>query len=409
MYDKSLATRWLTDVPARLRSIKPSTSLWFRSALAMCVLIIAEILLGGIDLHSFKTAGQFFLVFLYLVFLATQTRGRMREGLVAASSVMLGLSMLDALAVKSQTTSFPVVGKGFYATLPEIGWGASGPGTYPARKANPQTGATIYDVSYAITDLRLRKTDSAPSGTTIAFFGDSFTFGEGVNDSETTPQAFADLTGRRLRVLNAGFPGYGPNQVLRALQVGSFDEALGNQVRLIVLTTAPWHAERTACKPTFTLRSPRYRIGTHNVEHVGACSQGVMLAFREWIQNTSLYRSTIEPYRQKINHEDVELYIGVVDGIVELAKKKYGAETIISYLPVGDDYLRMSKFTDTEIIDRFRSSGAFVVDASLSKERAEGALIEIPGDGHPTAFAHAARAKSIMNYIAEAMPELLRE
>lgn len=408
MVEKPSRTPWLAVAPARFRALGPAVLGRWRPTLAVAVLILAEVALTATNLRGFKTACQLFFIFLCLTYLASLARGRLRDGLVVAGSLVLGLTVLDALAVMSAKTSFPVVGKGFYGYWPEIGWGAAGPGNYPARKSDPQTGSTIYDVSYTIDGSRLRKTESAPDGTTVAFFGDSFTFGEGVNDGETTPQAFADLTGHRLRVLNLGFPGYGPNQVLRALETGTFDAALGSHVRLIVLTTAPWHAERTACKPTFTLRSPRYRLRADGIEHVGACSEGVSLSLRELIQNTSLYRTAIEPYRQKIDHDDMELYIRIVTATVELAKKKYGAATLVAYLPVGDDYLRRSGFTDMSIVARFRDTGASVIDASLSKERSEGALVEIPGDGHPTAFAHAARAQSIKDYVAREMPEILR-
>jgi hypothetical protein len=408
MIENPSPTPWLTDAPARFRALGPAILRWWRPILAVVALCLAEVALASMNLHGFKTACQLFLVFLCLAYLVSLARGRLRDGLVATSSLVLGLTILDAVAVQSAKTSFPVVGKGFYAYWPEIGWGASGPGNYPARKSDPRTGFTIYDVSYTIDGSRLRKTKSAPDGTTVAFVGDSFTFGEGVNDDETTPQAFADLTGHRLRVLNLGFPGYGPNQVLRALEAGTFDAALGSRVRLIVFTTAPWHAERTSCKPTFTLRSPRYRLLADGIEHVGACSEGLSLGIREWIQNTSLYRTAIEPYQQRIDHDDVELYIRIVTATVELAKKKYGAATLIAYLPVGDDYLRQTGFTDASIVERFRNNnGASVIDQSLSKERAGGALIEIPGDGHPTAFAHAARAQSIKDYVAREMPNIL--
>lgn len=407
MFEKHNRIPRLTLDRARLRTIASASTRWARPFLALCVLVLALIAIGSINLHGFKTAATLFLLFLCAVCLASFTRGRVRDGIIVGGSLALGLAALDAMAVKSEKTSFPVVGKGFYALRPEIGWGAAGAGAYPARKSDPQTGSVIYDVTYTIDGLRLRKTDSTAEGKTIAFFGDSFTFGEGVNDGETTPQAFADLTDHRLRVLNLGFPGYGPNQVLRALEAGTFDAALGSRVRLVVLTTAPWHAERTACKPTFTLRAPRYRLHGDGIEHHGACSEGMSLALREWLQNTALYRTAIEPLRQKLDHDDVELYIRIVLATVELAREKYGAATLVAYLPVGDDYLRGTGFTDSSIVERFRGGGAYLIDASLAKERAEGAVLEIPGDGHPTALAHLTRAQSIKAYIAREMPGLL--
>jgi hypothetical protein len=355
---------------------------------------------------GFGYAFELFLVFSWLACLASLTRGKLRNFMVVACSLVLGFVPLEALTAKSERVSAAVVQKGFFAYKPGIGWGPAGPGTFPARKSDRQSGRVIFDVTYSIDDTLSRKTESVADGPTVAFFGDSFTFGEGVNDGETMPQAFADLTNHRLRVLNLGFPGYGPHQVLYALETGTFDSTLGSRVRLIVMMTAPWHAERTACKLTYTLRGPSYRLRDDRLEYGGACSDGLGLALREWIQDTALYKAAIDPYQQRIGHDDVELYIRIILAAVDLARKKYGAMTLIPYLPVGDEYLRRSGFTDASIVDRFRAGGATVIDASLSKERAEGAVTDIPGDGHPTAFAHLTRARSILAYVAREMPDL---
>jgi hypothetical protein len=81
------------------------------------------------------------------------------------------------------------------------------------------------------------------------FFGCSFTFGEGLNDSATLPQAFADSLDRRERVLNLGFSGYGPQHFLSELQSGILDSVIGPQPKLFVFLTSAGHAERSACKP----------------------------------------------------------------------------------------------------------------------------------------------------------------
>jgi hypothetical protein len=52
------------------------------------------------------------------------------------------------------------------------------------------------------------------------------TFGQGVPDADTLPQAFADATGHRWRVLNLAFPGYGPQQFLRSLETDIFRDLL---------------------------------------------------------------------------------------------------------------------------------------------------------------------------------------
>jgi len=394
---------------AKMRFI-PSAAGMGRFLCLMPPLIVTSLLafskVAGWNIRGIGYAFELFLAFSWLAYLASLTRGKLRDWMIVACSLVFGLVLLEALTAKSERVSGAVVEKGFFAYRPGIGWGAAGPGTFPARKIDRQSGTVIFDVTYSIDDTLSRKTESLADGPTVAFFGDSFTFGEGVNDGETMPQAFADLTNHRLHVLNLGFPGYGPHQVLHALETGTFDSALGSRVRLIVLMTAPWHAERTACRLTYTLRGPSYRLRDGHLEYGGACNDGLSLVLREWIQDTALYKAAIDPYRRRIDHDDVELYIRIVLATVDLARTKYGAATLIPYLPVGDEYLRQTGFTDASIVDRFRDGGATVIDASLSKERAEGAIIDIPGDGHPTAFAHLARARLIFAYVAGVMPDL---
>jgi hypothetical protein len=357
------------------------------------------------NFDTFPSAIGLLLALSCLTYLTFSTKGRIRDFMIVVASLTLGLSALEVIAFAIKPQTLPVVGKGFVTFKQGLGWGPAGPGIYPARKSDPRTGLTIYNVTYTIDSSLLRKTVSIEDGATIAFFGDSFTFGEGVEDDETMPQAFADLVGRSFRILNFGFPGYGPQQVLHMLEAGTFDSILGSDVRLLVLMTAPWHAERCACKPAFVLRGPRYSLKDSHIELAGECSEGVGLIVREWFQNTNLFRLALEPYWQRVDHDDVELYIRIVVAISELAKKKYKARVIVPFIPAGETYLRHSGFSDASIIQRLRSGGAEVIDASLTKERATGALLEIYGDGHPTSFAHAARARLMKEFISKEMPK----
>jgi hypothetical protein len=61
------------------------------------------------------------------------------------------------------------------------------------------------------------------------------------------------------------------------------------------------------------------------------------------------------------------------------------------------------------LISRFRDGGAYVVDASLWQEGNKGAVIDIPGDGHPTPLANQIRAGLLKDYIEQNMPEVFAE
>ena len=81
------------------------------------------------------------------------------------------------------------------------------------------------------------------------FFGDSFTYGEGVNDDETLPYLFEKLSGGRYRAYNLAFHGYGPQQMLRVIETGLLEKMVSDQRPLIVVYEAlVQHIERAAGK-----------------------------------------------------------------------------------------------------------------------------------------------------------------
>jgi len=341
----------------------------------------------------------FISVFVLLADIASLARGKSRDLLLVLASLAFGVSLIEAGAnILEPKTSINMT-RGWSVRQPIIGWGPEHAGQFHAQKWDPKTGAEIYNADYTIDANLLRQTKSCEAGPTIVFFGCSFTFGDGVADSKTMPQVFADALDRKQRVLNLGFTGYGPQQFLREMETGLFDSVIGPQPTLFIFLTAAWHAERTACKSYWTAHAPLYALENDQVVFKGACNEGASLWLREWLENTALYRVTIEPYRHKVSHDDIDLYIRVLLAAVNLAKQKYGVPTLIPYLRVEDDYLKGTGFNDEAIIKRLQDGGAYVVDASLAKEEAEGAIISMKGDGHPTPFAHRVRASLLKDYV----------
>ncbi|MDQ6867774.1 MAG: SGNH/GDSL hydrolase family protein [Pseudomonadota bacterium] len=370
----------------------------------LCLIALVE---AGHPFPSFRLA-TFILAFLTLAGMASLLRGKLRDGLVVLASLAFGLSMIEATAIISETKVSPpdVVTKGLWVSQPVIGWGPEHSGRFHADRTDPKSGVPIYSADYTIDSNLLRETHSVETGPTIVFFGDSYTFGEGLNDAETLPQVFADLLGRKQRVLNIAFGGYGPQQFLAELQTGRFDGVIGAQPRLFIFMTGPWHAARTACKCSWGARLPRYALENGQFVFKGDCYEGLNLWLRKWLENTASYRLFIEPYRNKVSHDDVDFYIRIVLAAVNLAKEKYGVATLIPYI-ADHDWLKGTGFSDDEIVQRFRDGGAMVVDVSLAKEKAAGAKLRIEGDVHPTPLANRLRASMLRDYIENRMPGIL--
>jgi hypothetical protein len=201
------------------------------------------------------------LAFLALAGLGSLLSGKLRDGLVVLASLAFGLFVIETTATILEIKASPVVTNAWSVGQPIIGWGAPHAGRFHDEKTDPKSGVPIYRADYTFDSNLLRETHSVETGPTIVFFGDSYTFGMGLNDADALPQVFADLLGRKQRVLNLGFPGYGPQQFLAEMQAGRFDGVIGAQPRLFIfLTGAALHVGRTACKPFWACQGPRYAL-----------------------------------------------------------------------------------------------------------------------------------------------------
>ena len=349
------------------------------------------------------------LVFALIADLAAGFTGVWRNVGTVIATTVFGLAVLElaCAATEPDQAYYP---RKFSTSQPILGWGPATPGVYHSfRRGKGRT--LIYSVDYTIDDHLLRPTQSASAGPTVAFFGDSFIFGQGLPESETLPQIYADLTGRKVHVLNFGFPGYGPQQFLRAIETGLFNPLL-TDTKLFVYETAAWHIERASCRAGFMARAPRYEMHNGIPIFTGACAQGLKRVFNDIIASGALYQRFILPMLNGVTADDVEIYIAEFARAAQLVKQKYGARLVILYLAGGQafpnladgaTYLAKSGFTDVKIEARLREAGVDVIDAKVSPQSIPAdASLAIPGDGHPSAAANRARAEMLKDYLARA-------
>jgi hypothetical protein len=380
----------------------------FLTQIVLIPLLIATILFLELK-HPFPKfrLATLILVFALFVDLASIARGATRNALVVLASLAFGFAVAEGAAGAVPAHSVLNIERGWAVRQPVMGWGPERAGTFHAEMRDPRDNSPIYVTDYTIDSDLLRHTVSAESGPAVVFFGDSYTFGDGVKNEETLPQVFADLTDRKVRVLNLALTGYSPQQFLHEMETSRFDKVIGPDPKLFVFLTAPWHAERTSCKAYWTPHAPLYALEDGRLVFKGDCNEGASLLLREWLENSAAYRWLIDPYRHQVNHADVELYVRELEAAVKMAKEKYGVPTIIPYLRVPKDYLQGTGFTDDAIMERLSNAGAIVIDASLRKEEAGGAQISIKGDGHPTPYANRVRAAQIKAAIDEKLSGVL--
>ncbi len=134
-------------------------------------------------------------------------------------------------------------------------------------------GEVLFDVSYSI-DAAGHRISPPDRGTDIEgclwFFPDSFVFGHGVEDREAFPYQVGVKTGGRFRVVNFSVGGYGAEHMLAAIERGELASAAPCNPTHIFYSAVPDHIPRAAGKTSFSIRGPRYHIGSDGaLEYLG--------------------------------------------------------------------------------------------------------------------------------------------
>ena len=250
----------------------------------------------------------------------------------------------------------------------------------------------IYDFTYTLDQKSARITPASPStatGQDLVFFGCSFTFGVGVSDSETLPNAVA----RRApgwRVTNFGVGGYGPAHMLQRIGRPETTEFFRGNETHVVYVYIPHHVRRvigsmrTATR--FGRHFPYYTMGAEGELNY----RGTM----------SADRSLLQPLYEVLDHEavmkffNIDLPVFVTEKHLELT-----AAIIAESRERWVEMLGESNFTVViypeplwaetpaeQIIPSLESRGIRCLDYS---DRFEGQpQMWIPEDKHPTGAAH---------------------
>ncbi len=175
---------------------------------------------------------------------------------------------------------------------------------------------------------------------TVLFFGCSFTFGEGLEDDQTLPYQVGILSQGRYDTLNFGFHGYGPQQMLAAIQSGNVRHVVDSSPQFAVYQALPHHVVRVAGKAHFGRHDPRYRLhadGTLRV--VGHFDDETSLHARLELEKSEIYRM-LATRDLAVSENDVDLYLAVVGRSRDLLVKEYpGIEfhVILREQPAGDE------------------------------------------------------------------------
>jgi len=246
----------------------------------------------------------------------------------------------------------------------------------------------VYDVQYTIEPNGLRSTPQVPSGTPIAlFFGDSFVFGEGLNDGETLPSQWVFASKQHSGALNFGFHGYGAQQALAYLESGRVAEIVADRpVKWVVLSTLPDHVLRTAGRYIFNSGTPRYVVKNGYLKRDGMYPNETIVG--KVLRKSQVVRTvTRADVYAPATDSDFELYFQVVQAIRNRVKSQYGVELVILLWGENEanpdpNYQRiLSGFKER----KFR---VIQVEPDVFGPNYVPEEMSIAGDGHPNATAN---------------------
>ncbi len=158
---------------------------------------------------------------------------------------------------------------GFFEAAGDVGYVPRANQQVTARRVT-STGDVVYDVKYSVGPDHFRITPaSAPDpAACVAVFGDSFAFGEGINDNETFGSQLVQGSNGSIATQIFGIGGWGPHQFLAGFESGRFPRAFHCQPTVAIYTMIAGHMRRLTGRDTWA-RGPRFRLVNGRVEHNG--------------------------------------------------------------------------------------------------------------------------------------------
>jgi len=282
---------------------------------------------------------------------------------------------------------------GYFQSDKELG-GSLVPGrrtVSAVKKSND--GNLIYSASYTIDEFGFRAMPHVPNAPdTVYFFGCSFTFGEGVNNADTFAYRYSLLSGRRVR--DFGVHGYGPHQMLRALETDR-PKRLGipDPPALVIYVALSTHVYRAAGKVSWDSHGPHYEIRNGKAEYLGPFSDQHENWLRRILNRSFVISRLAQPWRHRA---DLERYVAIVKKSRDLVAQRYGVPFVVV---LWDFYGKREERRDaTWIFTRLAREGVKVVRLSEAIPDLGEPRLYILHDGHPRPPLHEKVAQAIYDW-----------
>ena len=230
-------------------------------------------------------------------------------------------------------------------------------------------------------------------------FGCSFTAGYGVDDTDAMPSRLGALAADSLRVYNFGLGGYGPHQMLSALETGVVAEASDcDAVDWVFYQAIPDHVRRAAGRAEWDRRGPRYVVdaGGRAVRHGRFCDNLVVEGISQLLNRSLVFRRVLG-WDRRASQRDVELFMAILRETRDVLRVQHPDAAFQVVLWDYPDELT------TTLLAKMKADGFVVhpVTEILPGFAEDPAPYLLAHDKHPNARAHELIARYLFEHVIE--------
>ena len=181
----------------------------------------------------------------------------------------------------------------------------------------------LYNVTYTIDANGLRVPPPYNNGKNnecVLFFGGSFTFGEGLNDYEAMPYIVGRKSKGKYQVYNFGFHGYGPHQMLSAIEHNMVNDIIDCKPKYVIYQALISHADRSGGFSPWDQHGPRYTLSTDGIVKYNGHFDDNKVGNE--LKKSYLY-SLFMNKMKSLSKINVNLFIAIVDKANQLFQDRY--------------------------------------------------------------------------------------